>query len=189
MFGEARRTLIGIAAGLTLAAGWYVHRQRSEPAGWVGRHRTVAERVLMIRDPARVGDSDFDSDPPFGPATGEWTFASILRTAFRHAGARDEDVKGFIDRWRMNLESSLPAMFTRFGAAWKQRDSNYALNRAPVRLLAVANRIDLAKVDPDGCRTDGQPGELRGAEIRFLFGALPIPIAPHYLSLTVEFVH
>jgi len=42
-----------------------------------------------------------------------------------------------------------------FQAVWLKRSSKLELERAPVHLLAVVNRMDLASVDPVGCQNDG----------------------------------
>jgi hypothetical protein len=76
--------------------------------------------------------------------------------------------QGVIDGWRTFLETDpnyqLVAMDD-FDPAWRQRDANYSLAKAPVRLLAVVNRVDLGLVGN---------GEVCGAEVRFVYAALPV---------------
>jgi hypothetical protein len=66
---------------------------------------------------------------------------------------------------------------------WKQ-----PIARAPVRLLGVINRLDLAELKSLGAgRNDGV---MCGAEVRFVYAALkpPKPGSMPYLNLIVEFV-
>jgi len=63
----------------------------------------------------------------------------------------------------------------------------HPVGAAPVRLLAVVNRIDLAQCWKARCQAEGEDGDMRGAEIRFEYAAYD-NARQDYLRLIVEFV-
>lgn len=165
----------------------YIKHDGIVPDDVLKRHQEVAEKVLMIRDPTVVDSPDFDSDPPYAAATTpEWGFASIIRKAFERAGAPSGQVQTFVDTWRMTLDDKVREYFE---AAWKLHDPNFSLERAPVRLLAIANRIDLGDLLPIGCeKGTTEPCSVCKSEVHFVFAAVPASNQPDdYLRLIVEF--
>ena len=139
------------------------------------QHRIVAERCLLIRNPAIVDSVDFDSDPvsrsnPNPP----WGFAQVIYRAFRTAGANLSQVEGFMQAWQS--DQGLGGLDLR----WKQ-----PITQAPVRLLGVINRLDLAELKSRG--VDRNDGAMCGAEVRFVYAALS-SLQAGYLNLIVEFV-
>lgn len=150
------------------------------PPQLVTGHQIFSERCLLIRDTAVVDSADFDSAPACaGLAPACWSFGSVLQLAFNRAAKAEvpeERVRGFVTDWRASLKSMLA--FSRFDEAWRAADPGLSLRKAPVRLLAIVNRMDLARLEPAG---------MCGAEVRFIFGAIPPP-AGDLLSMIVEFV-
>jgi hypothetical protein len=165
----------------TFALFW---RERS-PLAVADAHASFSEHSLLIRDPAVVEHPDFASgfprasDGSVPAATGSWSFASLLQRAMNQDA---NTTQGFVDQWRQRLEQEgtdyrLLAL-DYFDPAWQQRDAGYALNKAPVQLLGIVNRTDLGK--PNG-------SVVCGAEIHFVYAALPVEQAAHYLSMNLEF--
>jgi len=155
----------------------YIKRDGVVPADVLKRHQEVAEKVLMFRDSTVVDSPDFDSDPPYAATTTpEWGFASIFHKAFERAGAPSGRVQTFVDTLRMILN---PKVREYFEVAWKLHDPNFSLERAPVRLLAIANRIDLGDLLPIGCEngTTG-PCSVCKSEIHFVFAQCRRTISP-----------
>ncbi|AFE03796.1 hypothetical protein COCOR_00942 [Corallococcus coralloides DSM 2259] len=151
------------------------------------------ERTLMIRDPAVVLDPARTWDPCTGAGTkgGVWTFAHLMREMAQGSGARPEAfVLNWLSLWLNDFQANgdtVPArrkMYDEVIAPWAaasgatsalQQNASTGrwevvlskpldLDIAPFRLLAIVNRIDLARSwDYADRQTD--PGELR-----FLFG-------------------
>jgi hypothetical protein len=151
----------------------------------IREHGAVSEHTLLVRDPVVVDSLTFDSDSSGGTSSGEWAFAAVVRAAFRQAGAPNPDAQSLVTQMVNTLEQTIFAGI-KFESSWRQRSPAYRLEMAPVHLLAVVNRMDLAQVAAAPC----QQGELRGAELRFVYAAPHEPPAqdPHDLRLIVEFV-
>jgi hypothetical protein len=165
---------------------------------------------------ATTGSATTGSATTGSATTGKWTFGSILkeaicRTSGCSAPPTSKEIQRIVDMWRGNLDTgvasgqhanpavvnadtSLKLAMQYFESAWIF-DSTYPVERFPVRLLAVVNRLDLAQYDPAGCKADGDNGnDMRGAEIRFEFAAIEpamqndVPPPFDYLRFIVEFV-
>lgn len=159
--------------------------QEKTPDEVADDHAAFSENVLMIRRLDVVEHPDFDSGLPAAggtipPADGRWSFASVFARAAKVGGGNASP--GYVEAWRKflttNADYELGAMEF-FNPAWSQ--GSYALDKAPVKLLAVVNRIDQGVA---------QGKQVCGPEIRFVYAALPVtePYLPHYLSLIAEFV-
>lgn len=149
------------------------------PPEVVRRHAAVSENVLIVRDIRVVNHPYFRS-----PSNGDWSFAGVIRRAFQVGQVPTGTAQtGLV----MGMQSALRHDFSTAGddfiAAWNSTD----LTQAPVHLLAIVNRLDKAIVDLNGC--PGYPTEagLDGAEVRFVYEALPYQ-GKDYLNLIVEFV-
>jgi len=149
-------------------------------------HEQFSEHVLLIRDTSVVESAAFESDPDHTTLNSPWSFSGVLQAGFRQ---RKDDVQRFINDWTNSLKGAAGEVFR---DEWGRHDAGFSIDRAPVRLLAVVNRLDLARVEDGTCnQPPGQPC-LCGAEIRFVFGAV-IPknlrVRPDgYFSMIVEFV-
>ncbi|RKH09491.1 hypothetical protein D7V97_16370, partial [Corallococcus sp. CA053C] len=152
------------------------------------------DRTLLVRDPAVVLDPTRTWDPCTGAGTpgGVWTFAHLMRQLAQGSGTSPED---FVTRWlslwlndyQVNGDD-VPArrkMYVEVLAPWAtasgvlsalQRDpvtgrwevllgGPLNLDLAPFRLLAIVNRIDLARNTVGGYGRPSSAGELR-----FVFG-------------------
>lgn len=148
----------------------------------VSQHGAVVERSLLIRDVAVVNHPDFNLP------NGSWSFAPVIGRAFQRVGAGMPNAQSLTDQLRGTIASSMPLPGGILYQEWQKQSPDFALTHAPIQLLAIVNRVDLAQYDPAGCKADGQPGEMRGTEVRFVYAGLPSPTHYHYLSMIVEFV-
>jgi len=132
-------------------------------------------RSLMITDPDVTADStrtfdvcDVDGDGSLGNVNGAWSFKTLITNMangvnaqqFTHAWLRkwmaDQTVNSFTIPARPNIQNFFPG--------WDGFNfSTLDMNNLPFRLLAIVNRIDLAKTTAYG--QSNNPGE-----IRFVFG-------------------
>jgi hypothetical protein len=167
-----------------------------EPIGAVSgpppRHDKVAERVLLIRDPAVIEDIRFGFDPAnasqaaLGAPTNSWGFPAIVRRARKLAGNTASDNIAFA--W---LTSQLPADMHPDNRAGDHLASSEwrsaTLDGAPFRLLAIVNRPDLAKFKTCAVCPEGPVAS--GAEVRFAYGTINKAAGtPTKLAIIVEFV-
>jgi hypothetical protein len=126
-------------------------------------------RELLVRDPSVVDDPVRTTSRAGGPL-GAWTFGRLMERlaptpdaapevaeAFLRTWLADQTVNGFAVRARRGLQPLLLDSWAR------QPDGRLDLSRAPFRLLAIVNRLDLRSV--------GYPARHDG-EGRFVFAAL-----------------
>ncbi|RKH39104.1 hypothetical protein D7X12_24575 [Corallococcus sicarius] len=151
-------------------------------------------KTLLIRDPAVVLDAARTWDPCTGAGTqgGVWTFAHLMRQMAQGSGASPEDfVTNWLSLWLNDYQvngDNVPArrkVYDEVIAPWAAASgvlSGLQLNPvtgrwevllgdplnldiAPFRLVAIVNRIDLAR------NTAGGYGRVTSAgELRFVFG-------------------
>jgi hypothetical protein len=156
------------------------------------RHDKVAERVLVIRDPAVLEDSRFGFDPSngsqaaIGSPANSWGFPAVVRRVRKLAGDTASDAIAL--NW---LRVQLPADVAPDSRAADPLASGEwrspTLDGAPFRLLAIVNRPDLAKFKP--CAACPEDGLARGAEVRFEYGATTKAAGkPVEFAIIVEFV-
>lgn len=152
------------------------------------------ERSLVIRDPRVVEDPtrtfDLCAPTPGGNPTGEWTFGHLMKEMC------NESVTGinpseFVRKWLREWENTQaindfvvvarPNIRQLILQPWEQRSGGPGLPldlaKAPFRLLAIVNRVDL--------RNNSIYGGTDAGEGRFVFGALGPNCEP--LEFTVIF--
>lgn len=165
------------------------------PEQVVDNHSVVVDRALLIRDPKVVDDRDFDSDPSTSN-DGPWTFANVFAQAInlgQTTAASASQIQTAVDHWNSDLNTSGSPdgdVFFADGVAvlfqqWSPSGSAYPLNKIPLRLLAVVNRIDLAHSDAMKCPQPGK--DMQGAEIRFVYQGIGPTDKTDYLRVIVEF--
>ena len=160
------------------------------PATWVTPDEVDPEQALLIRDPAVVGDTLRTSDPCTGTGTalGKWTFGYLMQQI---AGPTDAAAmtRAWLAQWETTqtvngLSVAARALMRRTiidpwqtasGGTGKPLD----LSKAPFRLRAIVNRIDLAE--------NLLYGSGSGGELRFVFGAVGPPPSCTPLQFTVIF--
>src|ERR1017187_1754100 len=152
-------------------------------------HQAVSDRVLLIRTPAIVDHADF-SNQQGSVAHQPWNFADVIQRAFKIGGAPHPAAQSLADSLRAALSNATyfpGAVNHNFARAWADADPLFSLAKAPVRLLAIINRIDLARTQDiyANCPADKPFG---GAELRFIYSARTSTDDEHYLSLIVEFI-
>lgn len=148
----------------------------------------VQEKELIVRDLSVVEDPYRTSDPcTSGLAT--WSFGALMSRIAAQAGA--DDAPAFVLRWLRTWDEDQEVngfivprqrMDGVITARWL-RDSggdSLDLSLAPFRLLAIANRMDLRKVDADGNPIDA-------GELRFVFGAVNTTCDKMPLTMILEF--
>ena len=143
-----------------------------------------AERVLMIRDVGVVTDPGRTLDPCTGAGNpnGVWTFGHLMR---QMANQTDTgiDPSFFTETWLQNWTAN--QTINSFGVPsrlqmqaiinqWRAQSGGGRLDlaKAPLRLLAIVNRVDLRRTTGGG---GGYGGGTRGSfldagEARFIFG-------------------
>ena len=123
----------------------------------------------VVEDPART----YDICGNRGNPDGAWTFKTLMTHMANtpRTGVTPED---FVDQWLTNWTGfreinthpvrARLAMKTRVLDPWRGADGRLDLDRAPFRLLAIVNRLDLR----------GNPiyGGGNGGELRFVFGVV-----------------
>jgi hypothetical protein len=151
------------------------------------------DRALVIRGTNVVEDPLFQYDPFHDDPSalrGRWTFPNLLRLAL--TGFDPDKIATEID------EKIVRGPSPQLGSTWKKVDPKQRLNTIPLRLLAVTNRLDLARlvVTPGGApgSINCPKGQLCGAEIHFVYSGIIDPDATGtedskpYLNLILEFV-
>ena len=137
----------------------------------VQQHDAVTNQVLMIRDLKVVKHAYFAS-----PSSGPWSFAGVIRRAFQVGQVPQGTAEaGLVKAMQATLSDEFSLAGDQFNSAW----NSTALEAAPVHLLAIVNRLDLAHIDQTG---------VYGAEVRFVYEALHKDVATDFLKLIVEFV-
>jgi len=141
-------------------------------------YRRYVDRSLLVRNPAVTDD-----------ATQMWFFPTLIQRVFQTlklpAGSSPDPAGDAVRYWVDNvLDSNL-------STRWNTLDPARPLNTIPLRLLAVVNRVDLARSGNSGC-----PAAMYcGAEFRFVYAGItetesnpPDPLLVHpYFSLIFEF--
>ena len=167
-------------------------------------HGVVVDRALLIRDPVVLDDVDFDSDPATARG-GKWRFGAVFARALNRARAVEhlppasaEEVQSAVEAFNSyltrpdgNAGTAVDSLFIvamrRFEGIWSGSGRPYILDKAPLRLLAIVNRIDLAHANRQVCKEPGH--EMQGAEIRFVYQGIIVPTGSQdYLRMIVEFV-
>jgi hypothetical protein len=158
-------------------------------------HALVVDRVLLIRDPAIVDHLDFQSDPSAQHADsqpGPWSFARLMARAFQlkvplaEEQSFDEKVRKWVKAW--SLSGGPPALSDLGSKNLWNAASDPPLSKMPVRLLAVVNRLDLARMGVDSNGHDLSEGQICHPEVRFVFAAIPGVGNKPFLELILEFV-
>ncbi|MFL6621926.1 MAG: choice-of-anchor X domain-containing protein [Sulfurifustis sp.] len=148
-------------------------------------------RELMIRHPSVVEDPTRTFDPCTGAGTpmGPWTFGYLM-TQMANQSATGLDPAVFTRRWlqrwefdqvvndflvprRLDIQNDIINPWP------KLADGRLDLARAPFRLLAIVNRVDL--------RENLLYGGGSAGELRFVFGALNLSQCNSPLQFTVIF--
>jgi hypothetical protein len=141
------------------------------------------ERSLMITDPSVVTDPTRTYDPCTGGGAGlgRWTFGYLMQQM-----AGTQDAATFVRTWMKQWETARTVNgfqakertdVVRLLAAWPRTttaDGPLDLAKAPFRLLAIVNRIDLAE--------QLVYGSGKGGELRFVFGATLLQDDPSVTS-------
>jgi len=160
-------------------------------------HRTQAlrsvdpEKELLIRDLSVVEDPERTLDPCEQPVSkpGPWTFAAQIGRVARQAGS--DDPPAFALQWLRSWEQdqqvngfpvpSRPRMEGALIGPWLQASGGDQLDlaRAPFRLLAIVNRMDLRASE------DGVP--LDAGEARFLYSAVDLNCRASGFSVAFEY--
>lgn len=139
----------------------------------------------VVEDPLRT----FDPCTNAGTPMGKWTFgylmqqianepvtginASDLTLAWLQTWATDQSINGFTVKSRVGISSVI--------SQWpKLPGGRLDLGRAPMRLLAIVNRIDMA--------TNTAYGPGSGGEGRMVFGlSMPDQCSPHSFTIIFEY--
>ncbi len=169
-------TAPGVVNKLRLAVG----RVSLDPA----EHVKFADGVLIVRSKDVVNASDF-ANPP-----GAWSFQSLISAALtKGCGANCPETP---QRWLVDwVNGSHTGAFGIFKGTWNPQEPTLA--NIPLRLLAVVNRMDLAKVSDTNCNplplggNMGKDAQMCGAEVRFVYAGINHSDAP-YLTVILEFV-
>lgn len=168
-----REESLGVLAIDKLLAGEKVQ----VPLNWTTPGGVDADRSLMITDPSVIGDCTRTYDPcaDVGTPGGKWTFGYLMRQL-----AGNTDVSAFTNSWlqqwvAMQTVNRFPVaprslMQSDVLATWPTLASGALdVDKAPFRLLAIVNRIDLAQ--------NLAYGSGSGGEARFVFQLMSEPPA------------
>ena len=154
---------------LTAAVDQYVH---------------FVNKVLIIRNVEIVDNPDFQHDPEHPLQTpGRWTFPSLLTIPYQKLGFTGS-VEAAVQAWTPQLSLSP------FNKRWLDSDKERSLPTIPLRLLAVVNRLDLARSGSEGCPTN----MFCKAEVRFVYAGTTEQSPPGndlshpFFTLILEFV-
>lgn len=148
-------------------------------------------KSLMITAPSVVEDPSRTFNPCTGAGTagGKWTFAHLMRE-MANQSATAVDPSEFVLSWLKKWESaqSVPdgevatprANVTALINAWpKTASGQLDLDRAPFKLLAIVNRVDL--------RQNLVYGGGSAGEARFVFGRLNAACSPEQMTVIFEY--
>jgi hypothetical protein len=154
---------------------------------------TKPQRTLFVIDPAVVGDKSRTFDPcapaaSAGDKLGKWTFGYLMQQMANNAATQTDPadmVLAWLNQWSTFQAVNGLQVPPRVGMAdfishWP-KDSNGKLDlaRAPLKLIAIVNRIDLA-----GNVAFGKVG---GAEGRFIFAALDDSCQAEAFNVILEY--
>ena len=145
------------------------------------------DKALMIRHLSVVQDLNRTYDPctDTGNPDGAWAFKHLLSEMANQnaSGISPEDfIRGWLDHWGTTQTINGDSVPSRSQMAtiisqWEDTTGELDLDKAPLRLLSIANRVDLA-------RTTGSTSAYGGAatgdfvdagELRFIFGFVVRP--------------
>jgi hypothetical protein len=142
----------------------------------------TSKNELVIRDTGVV-DDPVRTREAGGPSGGAWTFGRLMRDLARTADDAPALVEALFETWltdqRVNGFTALarPAMKTLVLDPWPRTASGALdLDRGPLRLLAIVNRIDLRDL------SSGSAGEGR-----FVFGVLGPGGVTQQFTLILEY--
>jgi hypothetical protein len=149
----------------------------------------IPERSLMVTAPGVVRDPTRTFDPCSGGTPGgAWTFGRLM-SEMAGPNAPSDFVEDWLDHWLTNQVvngHTAPArttMQTRIIDPWRAASGGGPLdvNRAPFRLLAIVNRVDL--------RGGGSSyGGGTAGEMRFVFGLLDTTTCtPQPMTVILEY--
>lgn len=139
------------------------------PAEIAPQKELVINSLGVVRDPART----FDPCGNFGTGNGAWTFARLTRM-MANQNVTGINAAQFVEDWlkqwsvaRTVNGEGIPARTAinqAVLAPWpKLPDGRLDIEKAPFRLLAIVNRLDLRKNTAEG---------LDAGELRFVFGVV-----------------
>jgi len=148
--------------------------------GWTQRNVSAA-RSLMVTDPLVVDDPvrTYNACTNVGNPDGAWTFKRLLTDIANPSltGMAPADlVENWLETWNSDvnvnghlvparrLGSNVLAMNAQVLDQWPRAPARLDLNKSPMRLLAIVNRIDL--------RGNTGYGSGSAGELRFVFGVL-----------------
>lgn len=147
------------------------------------------DRVLMIRDPLVVQDQQRTWNPctpNLGNPDGVWTFKHLM-TEMANQPASGIDPAVFVEDWLSTWTEnpgptingtavSTRAQMQSLIDQWKGGGTQLDLRRAPLRLLAIVPRVDLATTTGGGGYSGSASGNfLDAGELRFVFGVVLPP--------------
>ncbi len=151
----------------------------------------------VITDPARTYIPCGPSGPR-GTPDAVWSFGHLMHQLAGGPGVTKAQVSDFIEKWLAEWQKTgtgtngwpLPArplLDTQIVQPWKAASAGAGVkfdpDQAPFRLLAIVNRIDLAKGSIYG--SGGGPGS--AGEVRFVFGALSAQCQPLRATVIFEY--
>lgn len=131
-------------------------------------------RELMITDKSVVEDSarTFDICTNAGTPMGAWTFGKLM-TDMANPAQTGTNASDFVEKWLRTWDTdqvvngftvAKRAQIDSILNAWPRVNGKLDLSKAPMRLLAIVNRVDL--------RNGGFYGGGNAGEGRFVFGVL-----------------
>ncbi len=126
--------------------------------------------LSVVEDPTRT----FDICTGRGTPNGAWTFGKLI-TDMANQAATGEDPSDFVEQWLKTWETTQtvngfsvgarPAIDANVLSLWPRlSNGKLDLTKAPMRLLAIVNRVDL--------RTGGAYVPGKAGEARFVFGVV-----------------
>jgi len=157
-----------------------------DPTDSVGCSDVDIDRELMITDLSVVEDPERTFDGCVGNPTGAWAFGSLMTHMagdndpaeftlnWLEQWTMDQELNGFVSPARLSIEEQVIQ-------PWMARSGGESLDmeKAPFRLLAIVNRLDLRKTDVDG--------DFHAGEGRFVFGLVDVEAGCMPLEFVVIF--
>jgi hypothetical protein len=119
--------------------------------------------LSVVEDPART----FDACTQTGTPMGAWTFGRLM-TNIANGGDASDMVEKWLRLWTIDqtvntfVVPSRPGISDFLLTTWRRTNGKLDLGQAPMRLLAIVNRLDL--------RTNSVIGRSNAGEGRFVFG-------------------
>jgi hypothetical protein len=148
-----------------------------------------SSKSLMITDPSVVRDParTFDPCTNTGTPMGKWTFGRLMKEMANGVNP-STFVRNWLKKWENNqlingftVQKRQPGILAQIIIPWQLKSGGLTLNlaKAPFKLVAIVNRVDL-RTNPVYGGSGGNAGEAR-----FVFGALGPNCQP--LPFTVIF--